>query len=247
MISTNIFKMEDNKLIFWTGAPGSKWSATAWCLSKTKKLDIDISDRASHRGYEHSNFPGTRHVGSYFGPGFEFGNKFHNINTLTKNEIKDEINKAFSNNKYPEKYKIIRCHQFVYNLDWIRDTFPTSKIVIVYRKPEMAFNGMLSIGSIAEIKYPNYKEYYKNDKILEEKINEECYLASKWIFDNDMDVNVACYNHFKQRWGLTFKSEEDQVAKYIRSLEGFFRKNLDPYEKIRYDTIIAYHNFQNNA
>ena len=37
--------MEDNKLIFWTGAPGSKWSATAWCLSKTKKLDIDISDR----------------------------------------------------------------------------------------------------------------------------------------------------------------------------------------------------------
>ena len=36
--------MKDNKLIFWTGAPGSKWSATAWCLSKTKKIDIDTTD-----------------------------------------------------------------------------------------------------------------------------------------------------------------------------------------------------------
>ena len=43
--------MNDNKLLFWTGAPGSKWSATAWCLSKTKKLNIDTSDQAEHRCY----------------------------------------------------------------------------------------------------------------------------------------------------------------------------------------------------
>ena len=79
--------MDDDKLIFWTGAPGSKWSAASYVLSHTSKINIDISDQTPERCYIHpKKFGGIRHVGSYFGPGFEFGHKFHEINTLTKNE-----------------------------------------------------------------------------------------------------------------------------------------------------------------
>ena len=123
--------MDDDILIFWTGAPGSKWSAASYVLNHTSKINIDISDQTPERCYIHpKKFGGIRHVGSYFGPGFEFGHKFHEINTLTKNNIKEEINKAFDGT-HPEKFKIIRCHQFIYYLDWIRINFPESKIEIV--------------------------------------------------------------------------------------------------------------------
>ena len=73
--------MDDDKLIFWTGAPGSKWSAASYVLSHTSKINIDISDQTPERCYIHpKKFGGIRHVGSYFGPGFEFGHEFHKIN-----------------------------------------------------------------------------------------------------------------------------------------------------------------------
>ena len=234
--------MDDDKLIFWTGAPGSKWSAASYVLNHTSKINIDISDQTPERCYIHSKkFGGVRHVGSYFGPGFEFGHKFHEINTLTKNNIKEEINKAFDGT-HPEKFKIVRCHQFIYNLDWIRDNFPKSKIAIVWRRPEASWNGWITAGGF-DITHPNYKEYYKDEQTAKTLIYEEVYLGAKWIFDNNMDVNIACNNHFKQRWGITFKSEEEHIATYIRSLEGFYRNDPDPYKKIKYDTIIAYYNF----
>ena len=90
--------MNEDKIIFWTGAPGSKWSATAWLITKSKKWDVDSSDQADNRCYvvNDKRWPGIRHVGSYFGPGKEFGNKFHQINTLSKDEILSEIDKAFA-------------------------------------------------------------------------------------------------------------------------------------------------------
>jgi len=232
--------ISDSKLIFWTGAPGSKWSATAWCLSKTKKLDIDTSDQADHRVYvvDDNRWPGIRHVGTYFGPGMEFGHKFHEINTLTKDEIKTEINKAFDG-KHPNRYKIVRCHQFIYNLDWIRDNFPESKIVIVWRKPEASWNGWITAGGI-DITYPNYKEYYKDEATAKILINEEAYLGSKWMFDNDMDMHVACKSHYINHWGIPFTGA---MVRNIRQIEGYFDTHTDPYKKIKYDVLIGYYNF----
>jgi hypothetical protein len=230
--------INDSKLIFWTGAPGSKWSATAWCLSKTKRLDIDSSDQAEHRCYivNDKRWPGIRHVGSYFGPGMEFGHNFHKINTLTKDEIKEEISKAFDEN---DKFKIIRCHQFVYHLDWIRDTFPESKIVVVWRKPEASWNGWITAGGI-DISYPNYNEYYKDNETAKPLIYEEAYLGSKWMFDNDLDIHVACKSHYVNHWKVPFKGG---VIRHIRQIEGWFETNPDPYAKIKYDVLLGYYNF----
>tara|TARA_R100000353_G_scaffold96808_2_gene70719 strand:- start:375 stop:1070 length:696 start_codon:yes stop_codon:yes gene_type:complete len=230
--------IKDNKLIFWTGAPGSKWSATAWCLSKTKKLDIDSSDQAEHRCYivDDERWPGIRHVGSYFGPGFEFGHNFHKINTLTKDEIKEEISKVFDEN---DKFKIVRCHQFVYHLDWIRDTFPESKIVVVWRKPEISWNGWISAGGF-DITHPNYNEYYKDEETAKKLIYEEANLGSKWMFDNDLDMHVACKSHYVNHWGIPFTGA---IVRNIRQIEGWFETNPDPYANIKYDVLLGYHNF----
>jgi len=230
--------IKDNKLIFWTGAPGSKWSATAWCLSKTKKLDIDSSDQAEHRCYivDDERWPGIRHVGSYFGPGFEFGHNFHKINTLTKDEIKEEISKVFDEN---DKFKIVRCHQFVYHLDWIRDTFPESKIVVVWRKPEISWNGWISAGGF-DITHPNYNEYYKDEETAKKLIYEEANLGSKWMFDNDLDMHVACKSHYVNHWGIPFTGA---IVRNIRQIEGWFETYPDPYANIKYDVLLGYHNF----
>jgi len=232
--------MKDDKLIFWTGAPGSKWSATAWCLSKTKKIDIDTTDQAEHRCYvvDDERWPGVRHVGSYFGPGFEFGQKFHKINTLTKKEIKEEINKAFDG-QHPEKYKIVRCHQFVHNLDWIRDNFPESKIVIVWRKPEASWNGWITAGGF-DITHPNYREYYKDEQTAKTLIYEEAYLGSKWMFDNDMDIHIACKSHYTNYWDISFT---DSALNHVRQIEGWFKTWDNPYAKIKYDVLMGYYNF----
>ena len=230
--------IKDNKLIFWTGAPGSKWSATAWCLSKTKRLDIDSSDQAEHRCYivNDKRWPGIRHVGSYFGPGMEFGHNFHKINTLTKDEIKEEISKVFDEN---DKFKIVRCHQFVYHLDWIRDTFPESKIVVVWRKPEISWNGWISAGGF-DITHPNYNEYYKDEETAKKLIYEEAYLGSKWMFDNDLNIHVACKSHYVNHWGIPFTGA---IVRNIRQIEGWFEIMPNPYANIKYDVLLGYHNF----
>jgi hypothetical protein len=243
--------INDDKLIFWTGAPGSKWSATSWCLSKTKKLDIDTSDRAEHRsfvikiGVGQSKRDWHRHVGSYFGPGFEFGHNFHKINTLTKDEIKEEISKPFDENN---KFKIVRCHQFVYHLDWIRDNFPESKIVVTWRRPEASWNGWITAGGF-DITHPDYNEYYKDEETAKDLIYEEANLGVKWIFNNDTDIHVACKSHYTNHWGIPFTGS---VVPYIEQLEGYIAPTRPSSQDniwkqyltaLKYDVVIGYYNF----
>ena len=232
--------MNEDKIIFWTGAPGSKWSATAWLITKSKKWDVDSSDQADNRCYvvNDKRWPGIRHVGSYFGPGKEFGNKFHQINTLSKDEILSEIDKAFAD-KDSGKYRIVRCHQFVHHLDWIRDNFRTSKIGVVWRTPNASWNGWISAGGF-DIKYPNYREYYKDEETAERLIKEEAYLGSKWMWDNDLDIYLACKSHYVNYWDIDYTPA---VQKHIRQVEGYFETYDDPYEKIKYDVLIGYYNF----
>ncbi len=98
--------MDESKLIFFTGAPGSKWSATAHILSHNKKMPINTSDYSDSRVYTHP-VPGVSHLGAYWGPGFEFGNKFDKIDKLSKDEIINEIEKPYKDNSY-SKFRIIK-------------------------------------------------------------------------------------------------------------------------------------------
>ena len=71
--------------IFFTGVPGSRWSAVAQDIKSSG--DYDCTDRADHRVYTHegtgegvSNFSG--HCDSYFGTGMEFDTSLEESNLL---------------------------------------------------------------------------------------------------------------------------------------------------------------------
>ena len=45
--------VDESKLIFFTGAPGSKWSAVSNVLSMTDRIVINTTDRDESREYTH--------------------------------------------------------------------------------------------------------------------------------------------------------------------------------------------------
>ena len=162
--------MDESKLIFLTGAPGSKWSAVSWVLSEA--LPVNKTDRTPDRLMVHKEaYNGVRHTGVYFGPGMELGHNFHRVNELSKEEILSEIQKGWPTWD-DNLYHIVRCHQFINNFDWLVGTFSSSKFVVVTRRPEQCVAGWMSVGGI-DIPYPIYKDYYVDNDNAERLINKK--------------------------------------------------------------------------
>lgn len=230
--------MED-KLIFFTGAPGSKWSAVSEVLTHNPIIDIDISDRSPEREYSHgTKFNSVQHLGTYFGPGMEFGEQWDKIHTLSKDEILNEIQQAFSKETY-NKYKIIKCHQFVNNLDYIAETFPTSKIIIVHRPVDSCFKGWFGSGGF-KITYPVYSPYYKNDDIAKNYIRLECEQAQDWITKKGLKSYNVNQEHWEKYWSIEAGKPQSYLDNYIKSIEGYLY-SFD--NKPSYDTYISYYGF----
>ena len=233
--------IDESKLIFFTGAPGSKWSAVSNMLSNSPVLEVNTTDRSTDRIYTHpTKFNSAQHLGSYFGPGFEFGQQWDQLHTLTKQDILDEIALPWDEDQ-PTAYRIVKCHQIVNNLDWIVTNFPTSKIVIVLRPTQSCYNGWFGAGGF-DITYPTYAEYYKNDEIATDLINIECRDAREWIFDNQLPLHIATERHWRDYW--KFDNYNERVDRCIRSLEGYMFASESPKRNLTYDTSIAYYNFQ---
>lgn len=235
--------MDESKLIFVTGAPGSKWSAVSWLLSESPLLNVDTTDRTPERLMVHTDaYNGVRHVGAYFGPGMDVGPEFHNITRFTKHEICDQIKMAWP--KWDDtKHHFVRCHQFINNFDFLVDTFPDSKFVVVTRRPDQCVAGWLSVGGV-DIAYPHYSEYYVNNEVAPDIIRAEAKLALDVMWDHQMDTYVASSGHFKRKWGLEIADEDSTLAKYIRSLEGYIYKSADPKAKLKFDVTIGYLGFE---
>lgn len=234
--------MDTSKLIFFTGAPGSKWSAVSWVLSEVESLNVDTSDRTPDRLMVHKEvFNGVRHTGAYFGPGMDLGPEFHDITKFSKEEICEQIQKG-----WPEwddsKHHIVRCHQFINNFDFLVDTFPESKFVVVTRRPEQCVAGWMSVGGI-DIPYPHYAEYYKDNATAEVMIKEEAQKALQVYFKYEMDTYVASMGHFKRKFNLVSESDVTDLGRYIRSIEGYFPKLDNPLSKLKFDVTVGYLNF----
>lgn len=234
--------MDTSKLIFCTGAPGSKWSAMSWVLSEVPELNVDTTDRTPERLMVHKEvYNGVRHTGAYFGPGMDLGPEFHNITKFTKEEICEQIKQGWPTWD-DEKHHIVRCHQFIYNFDWLVDTFPESKFMVVTRRPEQCVLGWTSVGGI-DIPYPHYKEFYKDNETAEKMIKHEAQLALEAMWDHQMDTYVASSGHFKRKFGLEIQSEDSDLARYIRSIEGYMYKQDNPKSKLKFDVTVGYLNF----
>lgn len=220
--------MDESKLIFFTGAPGSKWSATAHILSHNKKMPINTSDYSDSRVYTHP-VPGVSHLGAYWGPGFEFGNKFDKIDKLSKDEIINEIEKPYKDNSY-SKFRIIKCHQFANNLDFIKETFSESKIIIVLRPNAVCANAWIDAGGW-DITYPTYKPYYQNNETMREKTLEELQNAKSFITKHNAKMQVITDTYWFDRWGIEKNTPELELYmnSIVRSPKGVWH----------YDTTIA--------
>ena len=237
--------VDESKLIFFTGAPGSKWSATAHLLALSGLYNINTSDYNDDRIYTHPG-PQISHLGAYWGPGFGVGENFDQISQLTKKEIYQEIEKPYADKNW-KQHRIIKCHQFALNLDWIKENFPSSKIIIVLRPDSTCKEQWLFAGGFEGIKYPNYKGYYVNEQILEEKIAVENAMSRKFIAENNLELHTITRAFLSKYWHLESVPEDnlnitpkEELERYIISI----LRAKGPVAPIwQLDTTIAMYNF----
>jgi len=179
------------KRIFFTGVPGSRWSGIAQTLETMS--DMNISDRTAEREYDHHSYTG--HKGAYFGSEMEF------------EPILDSnyIDSAWSN---PHGCKLVKSHEWAYDLNQIKTKFPDDWIIMVYR-PDMSSYAWWHEAGGFQIKYPNYSAYKnsavmlseiikQNSSILEFGMLNNCkweYFTSEWIYQN-FDQNIAVTKTF---------------------------------------------------
>ncbi len=137
--------------IFFTGAPGSRWSGIAQLI---ESLDgMNITDRSSEREYYHNAFSG--HRGVYFGEQMEFeANPSYNVR------------RAYTD---PESgCMVAKSHDWSYDLQGIK-TYQSLKhgdwIMLVYR-PELACQSWWNNAGGFNITYPNYSAYKDNANML---------------------------------------------------------------------------------
>lgn len=162
--------------LFFTGVPGSRWSGIAQTL---ESLDgFNTSDRSVDREYIHSGFTG--HTGAYFGKDMEYEPRLDS----------QYIDNAWTVN---EGTKIVKSHDWAYNLQNIKDLFPTDWIMLVYR-PDMASYAWWHQAGGFNIDYPNYAAY-KDSATMLGKIAEQnaCILQFAHTYD-------LTWNYFTPRW-----------------------------------------------
>ena len=166
--------------IFFTGVPGSRWSSIAQTL---EQLDgINTSDHSDTRQYASGKFSG--HKGVYFGQDMEFG------------PVLDEwyLDKAWAQ---PDGCKIVKSHEWAYQLDDVAKSFPSDWIMLVYRPDASSYSWWHEAGGF-NIDYPSYAWYKNHARMLGEITiqNDEIlkfahahdltwnYFTSKWVEDN---------------------------------------------------------------
>jgi hypothetical protein len=135
--------------IFFTGVPGSKWSGVAQIL-EDNILGFNTSDRSPKKEYLHNSYSG--HTGTYFGKGMEYEA------LLSANHIDHPW-------KNPHGCKIIKSHEWAYNLDSVKSLFLNDWIMLVYRPDLPSYAWWHEAGGF-NITYPSYAAYKDSTTML---------------------------------------------------------------------------------
>lgn len=157
------------KYIFVVGSPGSKWSSVVKNIYYSP--DIDQSDYRDHWTYYHdaSGENQLMHLGAYFDPGMECDLP-ENFTELSRQALEKIFNSPFDSNG--KKHRIIKAHVFANNIDFLKQTFPESPMVLVYRGDDACLGWWVRCGHF-DITYPDYAPYYKNLREMAVKIREQ--------------------------------------------------------------------------
>ena len=162
--------------IFLTGVPGSRWSGIAQALESMP--GFNTSDRTATRTYTHNNFSG--HQGAYFGTGME----------LDPILDSSHIDQAWAENTGT---RIVKSHEWAYQLADIKQQFPNDWIMLVYR-PDMPSYAWWHQAGGFDIKYPCYN-WYQNSSVMLGKIAEQNQLILEYAHGHN-----ATWNYFTSQW-----------------------------------------------
>jgi hypothetical protein len=110
------------------------------------------------------------HLGAYFDPGME-SHLPEDITTLTKTELEAIFAEPFEFKQY-QGTRIIKSHVFSTQLEYLREQFPESPIVLVHRPDDACLGWWVKCGHF-DITYPLYHTYYKNLRTMANKIKEQ--------------------------------------------------------------------------
>jgi hypothetical protein len=214
-------------LIFATGAPGSKWSRILSLIGLHPEVNNSDKDKFPKYNMDVTflggkTLPVGNHTGAYFGPGNVIGEQFLDLTKLTKDEFLEEIKKPFDN--WEQGVKIVKSHWFSYgeNLNWIRENFPDSKMLLVYNGDEVAFKWWHFVGGW-DITFPSYT-WYATDQRMYEKILEENRCLLKFAKDNLIPVKF--YPNFKK---LLLSLDLDPSLDFLNNLN---EEDLDLVRKV---------------
>ena len=156
------------KYIFVAGAPGSKWSSVVKNIYYSP--DVDRSDDSAQRSYAHAGaYNGEpMHLGSYFDPGMEFGTWFDRLDQHSKPECETEFNRPFTG----AGVRIIKSHMFMYHIEFLKNHWPDSPIILVHRGDDACLGWWVRCGGF-NISYPNYNKYYKDFNFMAQQITQQ--------------------------------------------------------------------------
>ena len=158
------------KYIFVAGAPGSKWSSVVKNIYYSP--DVDRSDYRDEWTYYH-DASGTRelmHLGAYFDPGM-ISALPEDLTTLTRSQLEDIFDEPFEFKESPG-VRIIKSHVFSNHIEYLREQFPESPIVLVHRPDDACLGWWVKCGQF-DITYPLYHTYYKNLKTMASIIKQQ--------------------------------------------------------------------------
>ena len=164
--------------VFMIGVPGSRWSGIAQNIEDNVQ-GFNTTDRDSNRTYTHHTFSG--HLGAYFGTGWEFDTSLDSEN----------LDAPYTHAKGT---RILKSHEWAYQLDDIREKYPQDWIMLVHRPDLSAYAWWHEAGGFT-IKYPNYLPYYQDSINMLAEITK----MNNAIFAFSQKHNLA-WHHISSQW-----------------------------------------------
>jgi hypothetical protein len=170
--------------LFFTGVPGSHWSAIAQDIETIP--GFNTTDHSAKREYSPGSYTG--HKGAYFGEGMEFSAKIEYPNS---NDIRSFIDAPWQPGTYGTK--IVKSHEWAYKLPLIRHLFPNDWIMLVYRPDLSSYAWWHEAGGF-NIKYPNYAAYKDSANMLTEIVKQNQAIL------NYGALNDVTWSHYTTPW-----------------------------------------------
>lgn len=207
------------KYLFFTGAPGSKWSSVVKNIYWSDSLDH--SDYSEARTYWHdADTPGElqlMHLGAYWDPMMEFGSDWDYFDVLDKEKIINDFNKPFAEST---KTKLIKSHIFANHLNKLK-TFDCP-IVLVYRNDIECLDWWKKCGEFS-ITYPDYS-YYRDlitmwTHIKQQNNNIQNFIYHNYnkihrVYNNSELIDILGINEPKEFVCHNYQEKDIQVYVY---------------------------------